>query len=34
VRSVAVDLVRAAELVGGEPDAPGERPTQELLAAA
>jgi uncharacterized membrane protein YgaE (UPF0421/DUF939 family) len=34
VRSVAVDLVRAAELVGGEPDAPAERPTQELLAAA
>ena len=34
VRSVAVDLVRAAELVGGEPDAPSERPTQELLAAA
>ena len=34
VRSVAVDLVRAAELVGGEPEAPSERPTQELLAAA
>ncbi len=34
VRSVAVDLVRAAELVGGEPDAPSERPTQELLAVA
>ena len=34
VRSVAVDLVRAAELVAGEPDAPSGRPTQELLAAA
>lgn len=34
VRSVAVDLVRAAELVAGEPEAPSERPTQELLAPA
>ena len=32
VRSVAVDLVRAAELVGGEPESPANRPTQELLA--
>jgi uncharacterized membrane protein YgaE (UPF0421/DUF939 family) len=33
VRSVAVDLVRAAELVAGDADAPTELPTQELLAA-
>ena len=34
VRSVAVDLVRAAESLGGERDAPSwEMPTEELLAA-
>jgi hypothetical protein len=31
VRSAAADLVRAAELVAGEPEAPDERPTEELL---
>jgi uncharacterized membrane protein YgaE (UPF0421/DUF939 family) len=31
VRSTAVDLVRAAELVAGDPLAPEERPTEELL---
>jgi uncharacterized membrane protein YgaE (UPF0421/DUF939 family) len=34
VRSVAVDLVRAAELVAGDAEEPlGERPTEELLMA-
>ena len=34
VRSVAVDLVRAAELVAGDVDEPlGDRPTEELLLA-
>ena len=34
VRSVAVDLVRAAEQLAEEPDAPvWDRPTEELLAA-
>jgi uncharacterized membrane protein YgaE (UPF0421/DUF939 family) len=33
VRSVAVDLVRAAELVAGDGEPVGERPTEELLAA-
>jgi uncharacterized membrane protein YgaE (UPF0421/DUF939 family) len=33
VRSVAVDLVRAAELVAEEPQAADERPTEELLVA-
>jgi Fusaric acid resistance protein-like len=33
VRSVAVDLVRAADLVAENADAPGERPTEELLVA-
>jgi Fusaric acid resistance protein-like len=32
IRSVAVDLVRAAELVAEEVDEPSERPTEELLA--
>jgi uncharacterized membrane protein YgaE (UPF0421/DUF939 family) len=31
VRSAAADLVRAAELVAGEPDAHEDRPTEELL---
>jgi uncharacterized membrane protein YgaE (UPF0421/DUF939 family) len=31
VRSAAADLVRAAELVAGEPESPDERPTEELL---
>jgi uncharacterized membrane protein YgaE (UPF0421/DUF939 family) len=31
VRSAAADLVRAAELVAGESEAPDERPTEELL---
>ena len=31
VRSVAVDLVRAAELASHEPDLSPERPTEELL---
>ena len=31
VSSAAADLVRAAELVAGEPEAPDERPTEELL---
>jgi uncharacterized membrane protein YgaE (UPF0421/DUF939 family) len=33
VRSVAVDLVRAAELVAGDGEPVGERPTEELLGA-
>ena len=34
VRSVAVDLVRAAEALVGKPDAPAwDLPTEELLAA-
>ena len=33
VRSVAVDLVRAADLAAGAADAPPERPTDELLTA-
>ena len=33
VRSVAVDLVRAAELVAGDEEPLGERPTEELLVA-
>lgn len=33
VRSVAVDLVRAADLVAENADAPSERPTEELLVA-
>lgn len=33
VRSVAVDLVRAADLVAEEPEAPHERPTEELLVS-
>jgi uncharacterized membrane protein YgaE (UPF0421/DUF939 family) len=32
VRSAAADLVRAAELVAGEPEALEDRPTEELLA--
>ena len=32
VRSVAVDLVRAAELVAADAEPPHERPTEELLA--
>jgi uncharacterized membrane protein YgaE (UPF0421/DUF939 family) len=34
LRSVAVDLVRAAELVAGEREPLDERPTEELLVAA
>ncbi|MEA2310608.1 MAG: hypothetical protein QOE28_576, partial [Solirubrobacteraceae bacterium] len=34
VRSVAVDLVRAADLAGGPYEADAERPTEELLASA
>jgi hypothetical protein len=34
VRSAAADLVRAAELVAGEPDALEDRPTEELLIAS
>jgi uncharacterized membrane protein YgaE (UPF0421/DUF939 family) len=34
VRSVAVDLVRAAELVAADADPRAERPTEELLVAA
>ncbi len=34
VRSVAVDLVRAADLVAENADEPGERPTEELLVAS
>lgn len=34
VRSVAVDLVRAADLVAGETSRPGERPTEELLVGS
>jgi len=34
VRSVAVDLVRAADLVAENADEPSERPTEELLVAA
>jgi hypothetical protein len=33
VRSVAVDLVRAAELVAGDAEPAGDRPTEELLLA-
>jgi uncharacterized membrane protein YgaE (UPF0421/DUF939 family) len=33
VRSVAVDLVRAAELVAGDAEPLGERPTEELLVS-
>ena len=33
VRSVAVDLVRAADLVAENTDEPSERPTEELLVA-
>ena len=33
VRSVAVDLVRAADLVAENADEPSERPTEELLVA-
>jgi hypothetical protein len=33
VRAVAVDLVRASELVIGELEPADERPTEELLAA-
>jgi hypothetical protein len=33
VRSVAVDLVRAADLVAEDADEPHERPTEELLVA-
>ena len=33
VRSVAVDLLRAAELAAGEADTSPERPTDELLSA-
>ena len=33
VRSVAVDLVRAAELVSAEAEPHAERPTEELLVA-
>jgi uncharacterized membrane protein YgaE (UPF0421/DUF939 family) len=33
VRSVAVDLVRAADLVAEDADAPHERPTEELLTS-
>ena len=33
VRSVAVDLVRAADLVAEDAAAPHERPTEELLVA-
>jgi hypothetical protein len=32
VRSLAVDLVRAAELAAHEPDLSPERPTEEMLA--
>jgi hypothetical protein len=34
VRSLAVDLVRATELVGAEGEPQDERPTEELLAPA
>jgi len=34
VRSVAVDLVRAADLVAENADEPSERPTEELLVAS
>ena len=34
VRSAAADLVRAAELVTGEPEELDGRPTEELLVSA
>jgi hypothetical protein len=34
IRAVAVDLVRASELVAGEREPLDERPTEELLVVA